>query len=290
MIYIGIDIAKFKHFASVVSSDGEVILKPFSFQNSRDGFMKLLKEIKGFQDCLIGLESTGHYAEIIDNKINLIVKRINSGYIIGNYVVVSEKELFNKKESGVAYKSNFKMGSKIRDINKLNVGDYVVHVVHGIGIYRGIKTLTKNGLKKDYLTIEYKGEDKLYIPVEKLEFINKYSSNEGAVPKINKLGGTEWTKTKLHIKKKIESIAGDLLKLYSEREMAIGYAFDKDTEEQLKYFEKAANTSLLGVSFLKISSYLSFMYIISYVIDNAILTYLHYITYNIISHYVKYFN
>ena len=175
--------------------------------------------------------------EIVENKINLVVKRINSGYIIGNYVVVSEKELFNKKESGVAYKSNFKMGSKIRDINKLNVGDYVVHVVHGIGIYRGIKTLTKNGLKKDYLTIEYKGEDKLYIPVEKLEFINKYSSNEGAVPKINKLGGTEWTKTKLHIKKKIESIAGDLLKLYSEREMSIGYAFDKDTEEQIE-FEK----------------------------------------------------
>ncbi len=176
-------------------------------------------------------------SDIIDNKINLVVRKINSGYIIGNYVVVSEKELFNKKESGVAYKSNFKMGSKIRDINKLNIGDYVVHVVHGIGIYRGIKTLTKKGLKKDYLTIEYKGEDKLYIPVEKLEFINKYSSNEGATPKINKLGGTEWTKTKLHIKKKIESIAGDLLKLYSEREMAIGYAFDKDTEEQIE-FEK----------------------------------------------------
>ena len=175
--------------------------------------------------------------DIVENKINLIIKRINAGYIIGNFIVVSEKELFNKKESGIAYKSNFKMGSKVRDINKLNIGDYVVHVAHGIGIYRGIKTLTKNGLKKDYLTIEYKGEDKLYIPVEKLEFINKYSSNEGSTPKINKLGGTEWSKTKLHIKKKIESIAGDLLKLYSEREMAIGYAFDKDTEEQVE-FEK----------------------------------------------------
>ena len=175
--------------------------------------------------------------EIIDNKINLVVKKINYGYSIGNFIVISEKELFNKKELNNAYKSNFKIGSKIRDINKLNIGDYVVHVAHGIGIYRGIKTLTKNGLKKDYLTIEYKGEDKLYIPVEKLEFINKYSSNEGAVPKINKLGGTEWQKTKLNIKKKIESIAGDLLKLYSEREMAIGYAFDKDTEEQLE-FEK----------------------------------------------------
>lgn len=174
---------------------------------------------------------------IIENKINLVVKKINNGYIIGNFVVVSEKELFNKKESGIAYKSNFKMGSKIRDINKLNIGDYVVHFAHGIGIYRGIKTLTKNGLKKDYITIEYKDSDKLYIPVEKLELISKYSSNEGAEPKINKLGGTEWAKTRLRIKNKIESIAGDLLKLYSEREMAIGYAFPPDTTEQIE-FEK----------------------------------------------------
>ena len=175
--------------------------------------------------------------EIIDNKINLVVKKINSGYIIDNFIVVSEKELFNKKESGVAYKSNFRMGSKIRDINKLKVGDYIVHVSHGIGMYKGIRTLNKNGLKKDYLTVEYYGGDKLYIPVEKLELINKYSSNEGVLPKINKLGGKEWAKTKLHIQKKIESIAGDLLKLYSERELAKGFAFNKDTEEQIE-FEK----------------------------------------------------
>ena len=176
-------------------------------------------------------------SDIKENKINLVVKRITSGYIINNYVVVSEKELFNKKESNYAYKSNFKIGSKIRDINKLNIGDYVVHFTHGIGIYKGIKTLTKNGLKKDYITIEYKDNDKLYIPVEKLEFINKYSSNESETPKLNKLGGTEWAKTKLYVKKKIESIALDLLKLYSEREMKIGYAFKKDTEDQIE-FEK----------------------------------------------------
>ena len=95
------------------------------------------------------------------------------------------------------------------------MGDYVVHFAHGIGIYQGIKTLTKNGLKKDYLTVEYKNGDKLYIPVEKIEYLSKYSSSDSVPPRINKLGGTEWQKTKLHIKKKIESIAGDLLKLYS---------------------------------------------------------------------------
>ena len=72
MVYIGIDIAKFKHFASVVSSDGKVIVKPFPFENSRQGFMKLIEEIENFQDCLIGLESTGHYAE---NLIQFLYQR-----------------------------------------------------------------------------------------------------------------------------------------------------------------------------------------------------------------------
>ena len=79
MVYIGIDIAKFKHFASVVSSDGEVIVKPFPFENSRQGFMKLIEEIENFQDCLIGLESTGHYAE---NLIQFLFERNYSVAVI----------------------------------------------------------------------------------------------------------------------------------------------------------------------------------------------------------------
>lgn len=79
MVYIGIDIAKFKHFASVVSSDGEVIVKPFPFENSRQGFMKLLEEIENFHDCLIGLESTGHYAE---NLIQFLYERNYSVAVI----------------------------------------------------------------------------------------------------------------------------------------------------------------------------------------------------------------
>lgn len=175
--------------------------------------------------------------DIITNKINIIVKNINSGYIIDKYVVISEKELFNKKDNYNQYKTNFKFGSKVRDINKLEIGDYIVHNVHGIGIYTGIKTLTKNGLKKDYLQLEYKDGDKLYIPVERLELISKYSKGDGVVPKLNKLGGTEWQKTKLRVKKKLESIAADLLKLYAERKQAKGFSFLKDDENQLE-FEK----------------------------------------------------
>lgn len=172
---------------------------------------------------------------IFDNKINIIIKRIKSGFIFEKYIFISEKEIFNKKEYTSLYKSKFKVGTKVRDINKISIGDYIVHNVHGIGIYQGLKTLNKNGLKKDYLQIEYKNNDKLYIPVEKLELISKYSANDGVVPKLSKLGSLDWEKTKIRVRKKIESIAGDLLKLYAERENSLGFSFRKDDELQNEF-------------------------------------------------------
>ncbi|MBS7021174.1 MAG: DEAD/DEAH box helicase, partial [Firmicutes bacterium] len=174
---------------------------------------------------------------IIENKINLINYPLTKGFQIGNCVVISERELFHKKHDSFKYKTNFKFGTKIRDINKLNVGDYIVHNIHGIGRYMGMTTLVKNGLKKDYLMVEYKGGDKLYIPVEKIEFISKYSSSEGSIPKLNKLGSSEWAKTKMRVRKKIEDIAGKLLKLYATREAIEGFSYEKDDENQIA-FEK----------------------------------------------------
>lgn len=173
--------------------------------------------------------------EIFNLKINLIIKNIESGFIFKDYIVISEKELFHKKTSKIKYKNDFKYGSKIRDINKLNIGDYVVHNIHGIGKYLGIKTLTQNSLKKDYLIIEYKDSDKLYIPVEKIELISKYSTNNSLEPKLNKLGGTEWSKTKLKVKKKLENIAGELLNLYAKRESSQGFAFRPDDDDQITF-------------------------------------------------------
>ena len=170
--------------------------------------------------------------DIIENHINIVVQKMNSGFQIDKYIVISEKELFNKKDINYIYKAKFRMGNKIRDINKLEKGDYIVHFIHGIGIYQGIKTLNKNGLDRDYIMLEYRDRDKLYVPVEKIDMISKYSSKEDHVPIINKLGSNEWAKTKLKAKKRAEAIAMDLLKLYSEREAAKGFAFLPDSEEQ----------------------------------------------------------
>lgn len=170
--------------------------------------------------------------EIFPNKINVIYENISHGFVFNNYVVISESEIFALSSKKVSYKRSYKNSSKIKSLEKLEIGDAVVHDIHGIGIYTGLKTLDKNGIQKDYLTVEYKDGDKLYIPVEKIELISKYSSAEGVRPKLNKLGGTEWAKTKLRVRSKLHDIADKLLKLYAMREMQDGYAFPKDTPEQ----------------------------------------------------------
>ena len=175
---------------------------------------------------------------IVENKLNIINLHLNQGFIYDDYIVLTEKELFNTNTNKNKYKTTFKYSTRIKNISNLNVGDYVVHNVHGIGIYNGIKTLTKNGLRKDYLELLYEGKDKLYIPVEKIELISKYTGKEGIAPKIHKLGGTEWAKTKLRVKNKVREIATDLIKLYASREMQKGYAFSVDSELQQIFEEE----------------------------------------------------
>ncbi|MBP3634870.1 MAG: transcription-repair coupling factor [Bacilli bacterium] len=166
------------------------------------------------------------------NKINIIKEDIDEGFEIGKYVVLCENELYKVRNKNVNYKNKFKYGTKINNLDNLKIGDYVVHSNHGIGMYTGIKTLNKNGNQKDYLEVVYKDNDKLYIPVEKIELISKYSSNEGVIPKINKLGSVEWQKTKLRIRNKVKDIAGTLIKIQAQRKMQKGFAFKRDEEEE----------------------------------------------------------
>lgn len=174
---------------------------------------------------------------IIENTVNIIDKSISEGFEFNNYIVLSENELFKVVQNKKKFKSSLKYSAKIKNLSNIEVGDYVVHNIHGIGIYNGLKSLTQNGLMKDYLEIIYSGKDKLYIPVEKIDLINKFTGKEGVAPKVNKLGGVEWQKTKLRIKKKVQDIAGDLIKIYAMRELKQGYQFSPDNELQM-LFEK----------------------------------------------------
>ena len=178
------------------------------------------------------------FDDIKMGSVNIIDCNISDGYIYKDLIVLSSRELFNVKNNNKKYHTKYKYASTINDINKLLVGDYVVHNIHGIGRYNGIKSLTLNDITKDYLEVLYQGTDKIYIPVEKIDLLSKYSGREGVAPKINKLGGTEWQKTKNRVKSKVSDIADQLLKLYAEREKRKGFAFSKDCDMSLD-FERA---------------------------------------------------
>ena len=169
---------------------------------------------------------------IIDGKINLIIKSIPRGFIYGNYIVISDVDIFSLGNNVKKYKSKFKTGTRTSNILDINKGDFVVHEMFGIGIYDGLVTIPKNGMKKDYLKIIYADDDILYIPVENIDRISKFSGKDGVGVKLNSLSNDNWQKKKGKVKAKLESIADDLLKVSADRELKVGFAFKKDDENQ----------------------------------------------------------
>jgi len=169
---------------------------------------------------------------IVDGRINLINKNVYEGFIYNNYVVIGRNDLFEFKEEIIKYKSKYKIGTRVQAITNLNIGDYVVHETFGIGIYLGLFTIDKNGLKKDYIKLQYDGGDCLYIPVENISRISKFTGKDGASVKLNSLSNDNWKKKKRKVREKLESIANDLLEVSAKREMTLGYAFSADDENQ----------------------------------------------------------
>lgn len=169
---------------------------------------------------------------IKENNINIVKYDLKEGFILDNYIFISEYELYNKKKETKRRKFNFNFATRIKDLNKLEIGDYVVHDSHGIGVYNGIKTLSKNNMLQDYIEVLYADNDKLYIPASKIELISKYTGKEGYAPKINSLNSVAWEKTKQRVKEKIRYEASRLLKVQAERSLKKGFPFSKDSEMQ----------------------------------------------------------
>ena len=155
--------------------------------------------------------------------------------------IISDKDIFGetrRKRSGKAVRK--KGVAKITSFAELKPGDYVVHANHGIGVYKGIKQMAAGGTTRDYLDIVYDKGDKLYVPVDQLDLVQKYIGSAGNSPKINKLGGAEWQKAKAKARKSINEIAQDLVKLYAARATLKGHSFGKDTEWQRQFEDEFA--------------------------------------------------
>ena len=149
--------------------------------------------------------------------------------------IYAETDIFDESEHlAPHHRRRQKISTFLSDLQDLKPGDYVVHVDHGIGTYNGL-TLVHD---KECMVLLYHGGDRLYVPLERLDLIQKYSSTEGARPQLDKLGGTTWIARKTRVKRAIRDMAQELLKLYAERKVANGYAFSPDSEWQ-KEFEEA---------------------------------------------------
>ena len=154
-------------------------------------------------------------------------------YPAAKLAVVCETDIFGMGRQKA--RSRAKSGEKLAAFTDLAVGDYVVHENHGVGQYMGTVRLASEGTYRDFLHIRYQGSDKLYVPTDQLDRVQKYIGSEGETPKLNRLSGGEWQRQKARVKASIQEIAGELLKLYAHREATPGHAFDPDTPWQREF-------------------------------------------------------
>ena len=203
---------------------------------------KFLKEHKGYQ-ITIATDYQERVKEVLSDydifDINFIKNITSQGTEIqdGKILLITDRELFNKRQKEVPSnrKRHYKEKAEyIESINDIKEGEYVVHSIHGVGVYKGLTKQEFDGQLKDYLTIEYANKDKLHIPAEQINMLCRYRGSGQVKPKLSRMGGSDWENTKTRVKKEVETIAYDLLRLYARRKMKTGIEFAPDSPLQLE--------------------------------------------------------
>lgn len=217
------DINKYKGYTTMIVS--------FTSEKKMNQFISLVEDKVDYH--IIGPKD-----QILDKKLNLIVSEntLSFEFFSINTILLTEDNLFKGQEKKKAkYRSTLKDAKKVSKIEDLKKGDLIVHYDHGIGRFLGVTQMSVGDITADYIHIAYKGDDTLFIPVENINLIQKYVGSEGTKPKIHRLGGAEWAKTKQRVRKKVKDIADKLIKLYAAREEAKGFAFSPESDLQLDF-------------------------------------------------------
>ena len=212
------------------------------FDADMDAAAMFIKEHKGFQ-ITVATDFQERVKEILSSygifDIEYIRDVSAQGTELrdGKILLLTDRELFNKRQKEIPpnRKRRYKEKAEyIENINDIQEGEYVVHSIHGVGIYKGLTKQELDGQLKDYLTIEYANKDKLHIPAEQINMLCRYRGSGQVKPKLSRMGGSDWENTKTRVKKEVESIAYDLLRLYARRKMKEGIAFAPDSPLQLE--------------------------------------------------------
>ena len=216
-----------------------------NFEANLEDISNYIKEHAGFK-IIIATNYPERVKEILSEKeiynIDYEAATVCGGCILEDFrtIIITDREMFNKrpKEVTSAKKSYYKEKPEfIENINDIKVGEFVVHTIHGLGIYKGLSKQEIDGQLKDYLTIEYANKDRLHIPAEQINLLCRYRGSGTAKPKLSKMGGRDWENTKTKVKKAVETVAYDLLRLYARRKMQEGIEFSPDTNWQIEMEE-----------------------------------------------------
>lgn len=172
--------------------------------------------------------------ELKPGLVTIVLGTLLNGFELPNakLVVVTEKDIFGRQKKKFTRVSK---EERITHFREINVGDYVVHVQHGIGKYCGVETKEIDGIKRDYLYIQYGGEDRLYVPTDQVGLLQKYIGKEGEIPRLHKIGSSSWSRTKSKVRSSVRDIAKELIQLYATRKQADGYAYSEDTVWQREF-------------------------------------------------------
>jgi transcription-repair coupling factor (superfamily II helicase) len=195
----------------------------------------LERELRDLEMAMIAADKWQEYLK--DGRLHIGAGVLSRGFEIpGVLAVVTPEEMFGGKRG----RGSRRRAVAADHLPDLSPGDYVVHVHHGIGHYVGICEKETVEIKKDYLEIVYAGDDRLFVPMEQVDMVQKYKGPEGFKPRLSRMGGSDWTRLKQRIKKRVQELAEDLLSLYSKRSQAAGYAFSRDTLWQQEFEEQFA--------------------------------------------------
>lgn len=173
--------------------------------------------------------------KLSEKRISITVGHLSNGFSVSDstLIVITEADIFGKEKKRAVKRSEKE--NKISHFTEIKVGDYVVHETQGIGKYLGVETIEVGGVHKDYLNIKYRGDDKLFVPVEQVSLLSKYIGGEERAPQLSKMGGAEWKKATSKARAAVEDIADHLIEIYSKRKIAKGYAFSSDDNMEREF-------------------------------------------------------
>ena len=212
--------ANFRTLATLLQHEIAAEKKPLFATSSR----REIEELTDFLDEEMTGSENRERLEASWVPINL-----HTGFLFGTLDLYTESDIFGKLHAHKAHRKRKIRGISLKDLQKLKMGDYVVHEDYGIGIFKSLETITVGHSEQESVLVEYAGGDQLFVNVQNINLLSKYTASESSLPTLSKLGSSKWAAKKDKVRKKLRDIAINLIKVYAQRKMQPGFAFEEDS-------------------------------------------------------------